>query len=207
MSSFDDAIAGARRDAEYHDRLEVSQQNYEDEFDRQIGQILAEAAERFRELPDALRLQLVRPKKRFERANTDIADTAGKRYVVVDEHRCWVVPPYGNRSHGSDVLFTEHGALLYVRIRPGPPIHGGPPKVHNPDPTAIVVTQAPPAVDVRKEFLHGRSISGEDDPRAPILDALRKALAQSFIAYERAIRNVEPLGDLFQKWPIEWRRG
>ncbi|GAA5079952.1 hypothetical protein [Nocardia iowensis] len=203
MSSFDDAIAAARRDADHRDHTQQSQQRHDAEFAEQINQVLAEAAEQFRQLNDGLRLQLVRPKKFLERTSADIVDTAGTRYVVADEQRCWIVPPYGNRSHGADVLFTEHGGLLYVSASM-PPISGGPPRIPRPDPFTIIVTEPPHTVDVRKEFEHGHRY--DEDPHVCVIRTLRSALAQCFVEYERAIQQSVPLGDLFRKWPIQWRR-
>lgn len=205
MSSFDDALAAARRDVDFRNHIAQSQQRSQAMFDDQVTRVLIEAAEQFRALPDGLRLQLVRPKKLFERSSSDVTDRSGKRYVVIDEQRCWVVPPYGNRSHGSDVLFTEKGTLLYVLIRGGFPVPGGPPTLISPDPHAIPVTTVPGTVDVAEEFSHGRRYDEESD--TAVIRTLRSALAQCFVEYERALGASEPIEDLFQKWPIQWRSG
>lgn len=207
MNSFDDALAAARRDVDHRNAIALSQQRSEAARDERFAGVLIEAAEQFRALPDGLRLQLVRPKKLFERTSSDVTDRSGKRYVVIDEQRCWVVPPYGNRSHGSDVLFTETGALVYVLVRGGFPVQGGPPTLISPDPRTIPVTTAPGAVDVIEEFSHGHRYDREGERDTALIRTLRSALAQCFVEYERALANSEPIEDLFLKWPIQWRRG
>lgn len=207
MSSFDDALAAARRDVEWRNHIAQSEQHSRAAFDERVAGVLIEAAEQFRALPGWLRLQLVQPKKLFERTSSDVTDRTGKRYVVIEEQRCWVVPPYGNRSHGSDVLFTEAGTLLYVLVRGGFPVPGGPPRLISPDPRAIPVTTAPVVVDVTAEFSHGRRYDSEGERDTAVIRNLRSALAQCFVEYEHALVRSEPIEDLFLKWPIQWRSG
>ncbi|RBO85242.1 hypothetical protein [Nocardia puris] len=207
MSNFDDALASARRDAEWRIDIAQSDQRSKDALAEQVTHVLAEASEQFRALPEGLRLQLARPKKLFERTSSGVTDVDGKRYVVIDEQRCWIVPPYGGRSHGSDVLFTERGELFYVLIHGRFLAPGGPPDLISPDPLAIPVATPPSGVDVAKEFSHGRHYGEEQERDAAVIRALRSALAQCFVEYERALGNSEPIEDLFQKWPIQWRSG
>jgi hypothetical protein len=211
MSGFDDALIAERRNGWWLDRHRQYNQAHEQreaEFAEMITQELAEAAERFRGLPDGLRVLIVRPRKRFERAARIVVDSVtSARYVVVDEYRCWAIPPCGRRGKSGDVVFTEHGGLVWV---PGPPIPGydsGPCRqVFTADDAALVVTAPPPAVDARTEFAADPGYDGGDS-RVPVLRMLRNTLAQSFIAYERAIDAGAPIADLFRKWPLEWRHG
>ncbi|WP_280219933.1 hypothetical protein [Nocardia neocaledoniensis] len=204
MSGFDDALATARRDAQFLDDVAWSQRQAQAAFDAEITAVLIEAAEKFRALPAALSLQLVRPKRLFERARADLTDGHRGRYVVISAQRCWIVPPYGNRSHGSDVVFTEHGGLLYAVTRGAYIPPGAPLPVTSLNPTVVPVTSMPKAVDVRKEFNHGRRY--DEQQQTAILRSLRSALAQCFVEYERAAAAGEPIEDLFRKWPIQWRR-
>lgn len=207
MSSFDDAIGEARRDVEWRINIAQAHQRSKDALDEQVTHVLAEAFEQFRVLPAGLRLQLTRPKKLFERTNSDVTDINGKRYVVIEEQRCWIVPPYGGRSHGSDVLFTENGELFYVLTRGGFLVQGGPPTLISPDPLAVPVSTVPVVVDVAEEFSHGRHYDEERELDTAVIRTLRSALAQCFVEYERALGNSAPIEDLFRKWPIQWRSG
>ncbi|MGW5142711.1 hypothetical protein ACWEPH_26940 [Nocardia beijingensis] len=199
-SDLDTAIATARRDVEFRDHVEQSRQHYQAEFTEEINKVLAEAAEQFRTLDAALRLVLVRPKRRLERATNVVADTVGGRYVVLDEHRCWILPPNGRRGASAHLVFTEHGGLFWVGW--------GSHRIISEDPTALVVTDIPRSVDARTEFEPGHWYDAyeAEGPRSAVIRTLRNALAQSFVEYERAIRNSEPIADLFQKHPIQWRR-
>ncbi|MGV9679205.1 hypothetical protein ACWDSJ_28320 [Nocardia sp. NPDC003482] len=200
-SSFDQAVAAARRDAEFLDHTQQSQQRWRTEFDEKVTAILVEAAQQFRQLPVSRRIRLVRPKKRFERAHA-VVESLGDRFVVLDDWRCWIVPPYGNRDHGADIVFTEHAGLVAVTTGYGERFG----RLISADPNAILLTRAPWPVDVSKEFAHGqRNLSGEG-PGEGALRALRSALAQCLVEYDRAARAGESIDGLFCKHPIQWRR-
>lgn len=208
MTGFEDALDYERRNAQWNDRREAAEQQrrqrHEQELAEEITEVLTEAAAQFRRLPAGLALQLVRPRRRFERADREVTDAVGARYVLIDEQRCWAVPPHGGRGKVGDLVFTEHGGMVAV---PGPGLGY---RVLTPDPLALAVNAVPPAVDVATEFAptnypgFGRP---DFDPRPGTVKSLRAGLAQSLVAYERTLAAGEPISGLFRHHPIEWRRG
>lgn len=178
MSGFDDAIAAARRNADMRDQMLLSQQRWRETFTEQINLILADAAQRMREFP-GYRLMLVRPKQRFEHATSTIIDTATRtQYVVIDEMCCWPVYHTASAMYGRRMmLLTEHGGLVWPR---------SPAQITCQDPSVLAITDRARPVDVQDEF-KAPNLYG-DEPRDPVLRGLRTALAECYVAHERANR-------------------
>ncbi|MEU1209431.1 hypothetical protein [Nocardia sp. NPDC005825] len=107
MSGFDDAIAAAPRDAEIRGWQELTRQQLQARSVDRINEVVVEAPQRMAVFP-GFQLVLIRPKKRFERANSTISDLFGTRYVVIDEDDDPDQPLLRKLSEALAKCYVEH---------------------------------------------------------------------------------------------------